>query len=288
MAVIHDPALREVSILIHAFELAFRKLIRLLIGKISLKKIQEMIQVIFVEEAEAKLKQQRPRQNVTLADLSMLADVDTSVIKRIRSYIALSTPLHQDSTFIRELAPETCVMDTWDSNSKYRDPETSKPKILKIYGPDITFESLIKEATSTNGLTIDSFLKLLTESESIEILPGGKEVRLLKSRYISFASTDENAGLKIGLAVVNNLLDTITHNLLAPAQGNGPFYQRGCWTTRLNRTDRRKLREMTRKFLSKSDEKARKLIGQYERDLASNEQVTAGISMFYFEEEKAA
>ena len=247
-----------------------------------------MIQVIFVEEAEAKLKQQRPRQNVTLADLSMLADVDTSVIKRIRSYIALSTPLHQDSTFIRELAPETCVMDTWDSNSKYRDPETSKPKILKIYGPDITFESLIKEATSTNGLTIDSFLKLLTESESIEILPGGKEVRLLKSRYISFASTDENAGLKIGLAVVNNLLDTITHNLLAPAQGNGPFYQRGCWTTRLNRTDRRKLREMTRKFLSKSDEKARKLIGQYERDLASNEQVTAGISMFYFEEEKAA
>ena len=58
MAMINDPALREVSVLIHAFELVFRKLIRLLIGRISLKKIQEMVHIIFVEEAEAKLKQQ--------------------------------------------------------------------------------------------------------------------------------------------------------------------------------------------------------------------------------------
>jgi hypothetical protein len=288
MAVIHDSALREVSILIHAFELVFRKLIRLLIGKISLKKIQEMIQVIFVEEAEAILKQKKPGQAVALADLSMLADVDTRAIKKTRSYIALSTPLHQDSTFIRELAPEACVLDTWESSSKYQDPETGKPKILKINGSDASFESLVKEATSTNGLAVESFLRHLAECGSIELLPGGIEVHLLNSQYTSFASTNENASLKIGLAVVSNLLDTITHNILAPAQGDGPFYQRGCWTTRLNRTDRRKLREMTRKFLSKSDVKARKLIGQYERDLCGSEQVTAGISMFYFEEEKAA
>jgi hypothetical protein len=288
MATIHDPALQDVSILIRAFELAFRKLIRLLIGKISLKKIQEMIQIVFVEEAEATLKQQRPEQNVALSDLVMLADIDTRTIKKIRSYSALSTPLYQDSTFLNELIPEICVLDEWVSNSKYHNPETGKPKMLKIRGADVSFESLIKESTSTDGVSVECFLRHLTESESIEISPGGEHVQIIKVQYTPFASSNEMTSLKIGLAVVSNLLDTITHNLLAPAQGEGAFYQRGCWTTRLSIEDRRKLREMTRKFLSKSDVKARKLIGQYERKLPGDELVTAGISMFYFEEAKAA
>ena len=288
MATINDPALREISVLIRAFELVFRKLIRLLIGKISLKKIQEMIQIIFIEEAEEKLKRQRPGQNVALSDLAILADVDTRSIKRARSYIALSTPLHQDATFLSELIPEICVLDYWDSSSRYADDKTGRPMTLKIMGPGVSFESLVRESTSTNGVSIDLFLRRLTESNSIEIMPGGQEVRMLNEQYTPFESTDKTTSLKVGLAVVSNLLDTVTHNLQAPSQGDGAFYQRGCWTTRLCKQDRRKLREMTRDFLLRSDLKARKLIGQYERELTSNEQITAGISMFYFEEEKAA
>ncbi len=288
MATINDPALREISILIRAFELVFRKLIRLLIGRISLKKIQEMIHIIFVEEAEARLKQQRPEQNVALADLAMLADVDTRSIKKARSYIALSTPLHQDATYLSELMPETCILDFWDNSSRYTDVKTGKPMILKIYGPGASFETLIKESTTTNGVVVESFLQRLAESNSIEIMPGGDEVRMLDTQYTSFASSDETASLKVGLAVVSNLLDTITHNLHAHSQGDGAFYQRGCWTTRLSKQDRWALRDMTRKFLLRSNERAGKLIGQYERKLTSSEQITAGISMFYFEEEKAA
>lgn len=288
MAAINDPALRELSILIRAFELVFRKLIRLLIGKISLKKIQELIRVIFVEEAEAKLKQKRPGQNVALADLALLADVDTRTIKETRSYIALSKPFHQDESFLADLIPEVCVLDLWESSAIYTDPETGKPKILKIKGPDVSFESLIKGSTSTNGVTVEFFLRHLVESKSVKISAGGKEVELINTQYTSFESTDQTASLKIGLSVVSNLLDTITHNLLAPAQGGGAFYQRGCWTTRLSKKDRRKLRDLTMRFLAKSDEKARELIRPYERELASNEQITAGISMFYFEEDKAA
>jgi len=288
MAMINDPALREVSVLIHAFELVFRKLIRLLIGRISLKKIQEMIQIIFVEEAEAKLKQQRPKQNVALADLALLADVDTRMIKKARSYIALSTPIHEDTTFLSELVPETCVLDYWDNDSKYTDEKTKQPKILKIRGPDVSFESLVEDSTSTNKAVVDTILRHLKESNSIEIMPGGEELRLIDTQYTSFASTDETGSLKVGLAVVSNLLNTVTHNLEAPSQGHGAFYQRGCWTTRLNKQDRWKLREMSRKFLLRSNDKAGELIEEYERELISNEQITAGISMFYFEEDKAA
>jgi len=288
MAATNDAALRELSILIRAFELVFRKLIRLLVGRISLRKIQEMIRVIFIEEAEAKLKRQRPGQNVALADLALLADVDTRTIKITRSYIELSTPLYQDAIFLSELIPEVCVLDFWESNPKYTDHKTGKPKILKIKGPGTSFASLIKESTTNNGVMADTYLRHLVEGKSITILPGGNEVQLIASQYTAFGSTDQSSNLKIGLAVVSNLLDTITHNLLAPTQGDGPFYQRGCWTTRLSKQDRRKLREMTIRFLAKSDKKARKLIGEYERESANNEQITAGISMFYFEEEKAA
>jgi len=245
-----------------------------------------MIQVIFIEEAEAKLKQKMPDQNVPLADLALLADVDTRTIKKTRSYIALSAPFHQNAAFLSELVPETCVLDVWESNPKYLVPETGKPRPLKVTGPGASFETLIKESTSTSGVAVESFVQRLVESKSITFSPEENEVRLLGTQYTSFASTDESASLKVGLAVVSNLLDTITHNLFAPAQGLGAFYQRGSWTTRLGKEDRDKLREMTRRFLLRADEKARALIGQYEREAASNEQITAGISMFYFEEEK--
>ena len=286
MAVSNDTALRELSILTRAYERVFRKLIRLLIGRISLKRIQEMIQVIFVEEAEIKLKQQEPDQNVSLNDLAMLGDVDTRTIKKARSYIALSMPFHENTGFLSELVPGASVIDVWGSNSKYTDPETGKPRPLKIRGPGNSFESLIKESTSTVGVDVEAFIQHLLEGESIKLLEDATKVQLVGTHYTSFASTDQIAGLKVGLAAVSSLLDTVTHNLLAPEQGGKAFYQRGVWTTRLRKEDREKLRALTKRFLLKSDEKASELIGQYERELANNEQVTAGVSMFYFEEER--
>ena len=40
-----------------------------------------------------------------------------------------------------------------------------------------------------------------------------------------------------------------------------------------------------KKFLMKTDERARKIIKPFEQDVVANHQVTAGISLFYFEEE---
>jgi hypothetical protein len=65
MATPGDPGLRDVATLTRAVEKVFRKLIRMLIGKMSLKKLQEMIQIIFVEETEAKLKREAPGKNWT-------------------------------------------------------------------------------------------------------------------------------------------------------------------------------------------------------------------------------
>jgi len=113
MSTTSELALRDVGILTRAVENVFRKLIRMLIGKMSLKKLQEMIQIIFVEEAEAKLKQEAPGKNVALGDIALQTGVDTRTIKKIRTYIAVSNPIHQDDVFLDGFMPLFKVFDIW-------------------------------------------------------------------------------------------------------------------------------------------------------------------------------
>jgi hypothetical protein len=274
----------DVAILTLAVEIVFRKLIRLLLGKISLKKLQEMIQVIFVEEAEAKLKQENPGKNVALSTLAVVSGIDTRTLTRIKGEESYLKPFHKEKRFLSEITPECSVLDVWESNKTYQDPNTGKPRVLKINGPKPSFESLIADSNSTRGVTVKSFLQRLKVSKSIAVDKAGNSVRMIDKRYTPFGSKAQTENARIGMAAVGNLVDTIAHNLMAPSENGESFYQRGCWTHRLDKNDRKKLRELLRKFLEKTDEKARKIIKPFEQDVVSVNQVTAGVSLFYFEE----
>jgi len=285
MATANQQALPDVAILTRACETVFRKLIRMLIGKITKKKLQEMIQVIFVEEAEAKLKQERPGKNVPLSTLAVVTGFDTRTLTRIKSKESYLKPFHEEKRFLSEITPECSVLDVWESSTKYRDSKSAKPRILPIKGPGTSFESLISDSNSTRGVTVTSFLRRLEASKSVVVDKAKNRVRMIDKRYTPFESADQTENAKIGMAAVGNLVDTISHNLNAPSQGRESFYQQGCWTNRLDEADRERLRKIVKTFLLKTDEKARKIIKPFEQDAAGNDQVTAGISMFYFEEE---
>lgn len=288
MNIPREENLPDVAILTRAVENVFRKLIRMLIGKISLKKLQEMIQVIFVEEAEANLKREAPGKNVPLSTLAVVSGFDTRTLTKIKARDSYLKPFHEEKRFLSGITPECSVLDIWESTPKYRDSKSGKPKILKIRGPGASFESLISDSSSTRGVTVTSFLQRLEASKSIVVDRTKNFVRMIDKRYTPFDSEDQTEVARIGMAAVGNLVDTITHNLNAPAHGMEPFYQRGCWTNRLDENDSEKLRKIVKKFLIKTDERARKIIKPFEQEAAANHQVTAGISMFYFEEESQA
>ena len=277
--------LPDVAILTLAVENVFRKLIRLLLGKISLKKLQEMLQVIFVEEAEAKLKKETPGKNVPLSTLAVVTGFDTRTITKIKGKDSYLKPFHKEKRFLSEITPECSVLDVWESSAKYLNSKSGKPKILPIKGASPSFESLISDSNSTRGVTVKSFLQRLEASKSIELDKTNNTVRMIDKRYTPFGSKDHTEHAKIGMAAVGNLVDTIAHNLRTEPEDGESFYQQGCWTNRLNRTDIRKLRGLIRKFLLKTDERARKIIKPFEQDTVTGDQVTAGISFFYFEEE---
>jgi len=277
--------LSDVAILTRALENVFRKLIRMLLGKMSLKKMQEMIQVIFVEEAESMLKKETPGKNVALSTLSVVTGYDTRTISRIKSSDSYLRPFHTETRFLNEITPECSVLDVWESNQNYLDDRTGKPRELVIKGVDGSFQTLINEAVSARGVTVGSFLRRLQSSESIELSDDGNRVRMIDKRYTPFKSQDQMANIKIGMAAVGNLVETITHNLDAPGKSNDAFYQRGCWTHRLSKSESEMLRSKVSSFLLDTDDKARKMMRPFEQKDAADDQITAGISMFYFEEE---
>jgi len=275
----------DVAILTLAVENVFRKLMRLLIGKMSLKKLQEMMQVIFIEEAEAKMQQEKPGRNVALSTLAVITGIDTRTLTRIKSQDSYLKPFHEEKRFLREITPECSVLDVWESSETYKDPKTGKPRILPLSGSKPSFETLISDSNSTRGVTVNSFLQRLEASKSIVVDKAENTVRMIDKRYTPFGSEAQTENARIGMAAVGNLVDTIAYNLKAPMENGESFYQRGCWTNRLNKSDSGKLREAIKKFLSETDEKARKIIKPFEQAVVSNDQVTAGVSLFYFEEE---
>ena len=274
----------DVAILTLAVENVFRKLIRLLVGKISLKKLQEMVQVIFVEEAEAMLKQEKPGKNVPLSNLAVITGLDTRTLTSVKAKDSYLKPFHEVKRFLSEITPECSVLDVWESSDAYKDPKTGKPGLLPITGSKPSFESLISDSNPTRGVTVKSFLQRLEVSNSVVIDKPGNTVRMIDKRYTPFGSEAKTENARIGMAAVGNLIDSIAHNLAASTEDEEPFYQRGCWTNRLDLKDSEKLRSLINQFLADTDEKVRKILKPFERDTVSHDQVTAGVSMFYFEE----
>ena len=80
----HKQRYQEAAMLTRAVENVFRKLIRFLVGRISLVRLQEMIRYIYVEEAEKNLRAENPGKNVPMTRLALVTGLDTRTLVQIR------------------------------------------------------------------------------------------------------------------------------------------------------------------------------------------------------------
>jgi len=283
----NDPALRDVAILTRAVENVFRKLIRMLIGKMSLKKLQEMIQIIFVEETETILKQETPGKNVALGDIALQTGVDTRTIKRIRTYIAVSNPIHQDDVFLDGFMPLFKVFDLWMNDPRFFDAQSGKPRTLKIEGEGDTFTKLVKMAIQSRGLTVKAVLKRLKEIDVIDEDPLSGTV-VLKQEDNVFISKDDLDLLDVGFTAIGNLASTINHNIQNKLNEDAKYFQRGSWDYQFSPEKIDHVRKAIHRYLRKTDKQSRDLILSLAESESQKGQLTAGISMFYFDEEPPA
>ena len=89
-------------------------MIRFLVGRITLVKLQEMIRFIYVEETEKKLRAERPGRNVPLTQLALNTGLDTRTLTRVRERLQEGESRYRRQ-FLAELTPESAVVEAWAS-----------------------------------------------------------------------------------------------------------------------------------------------------------------------------
>jgi hypothetical protein len=281
---LEDGPLKEAAIFTRAVENVFRKLIRLLLGRMTLTRLQEMIRVIYIEEAEDKLGRERPGKSVPLTELGLMTGLDTRTLNRYRRKSSKRN-LHNEYKFLREITPESSILDYWSTRAEYFDHRENKPLIIPVRGNTPSLESLLRDANVSRGVTIGSVLERLENSKSIRVHRETQTVELRSRIFQPFPEKGMTEAMEVGFFTIGKLIDTLLHNLDKGKRAGFAFFQRSNWTTRLSREVHDQFRHTIRKYLSNSEEIGVKLIANFEDEEIDQNQITAGISMFYFEDE---
>lgn len=273
---------REAATLTRSIEFVMRSFVRIMIGKISLVSLIEMGRKIFVEEAEKYLERENPGKKVSLTGLSVLTGLDTRMLTQVRERKDYKRPLHEDSEFLDELTTESCVIELWTSNPRFSDLETGKPRTLDLWGEESSFETLVREAVRTRGVTVQSVANRMERDGLAEILDD-KRIRLLETRFAPLDVRQNLGEIKLGLDAAGHLLGTVQTNLSGVSEYK--LFQRGSWTHRLSEQNRERMSFEISGLLTQVDRDVRGWLERYEEPEHGEVQVTAGVGLYYFEAE---
>jgi len=274
MPKVTDARLQEADLLARAVENVFRKLIRFLVGRISLVKLQEMIRFIYIDETEKKLKAENPGKNVPLTRLALNTGLDTRTLTRVREQLYQGDPQYEPQ-FLAELTPESAVVEAWAN----LDGDKS---VLEYGSEDADFEKLVRATISTRGITIQSIIKRLVDTQSIEQDKANHRLTLLVDHFSPYLSDDEPNMINAAFSAVSNLLMTIEFNV--DVSPDDRLFQRQTWTFRLSPDDRVEFRSNMRAMLEQWEEKSMQTIEPWEMASYGDELLTAGVGFYYFEE----
>ncbi|MDZ4731286.1 MAG: hypothetical protein SH820_15215 [Xanthomonadales bacterium] len=277
-----DAQLQEVTILTRAVENVFRKLIRFLVGRISLVKLQEMISYIYVQESENLLREEFSGKNIPLTKLALLTGLDTRAITSMRETIEESSGEFQQ-ILLKDLTPESAIVEAWAAKiKKTSDPENDELRTLKFGGEEEEFEKLVRSTITTRGLTIQSLIQTLLATNSISIDKKRKKLKLLVDHYSPYLSNDEPNMVNAAFSAVSNLISTIQYNVTASVDER--MFQRQVWTFRLPPAKLLAFRKSMRDLLKGMEQESKDQVEGWEAESFDADLLSAGIGFYYFED----
>lgn len=279
-----DNHLKEAAALTRAVEKVMRKFVRLLIGRMSLARLQELIRLVFVQEAEAFLKRERPGKNVAMTKLALLTGLDTRTLGKVKEEMVQLNSIAENESFLKGFLPSFKVLDRWQSDPKFIDKSSGEPKVLEIAGGESSFEFLVSLALTSRGITYKSIMDRLEKNGIVSINMAEKTIRL-NAQSEAFIGREKLDMIEIGLASVSSLMSTVEHNVNQADLSEEKLFQRGFWSYKLNISDQKLIRKKLFEYLQSLDERTMKEIAVFEENEQSTQQFTAGVSMFYFEGE---
>jgi hypothetical protein len=247
----------------------FRKVVRLVIGSVSLPAIYDILKSIYVEEAEKKLI--RDGSKPTKSAIALITGLDTRMVS---SVLAQS----QDETVPSQpINPENALLAYWSTDPFFQDPKTGKPASLPISGRGRTFQGLVLKSIGRN-ITVKTVLDRLLAWGSIRVNRGDIDtVELLSITYLPL-SDDRVKHTEIGLLEASRVLGAVIHNMNPDREFRVP--QQGRWTYRLSPKKYKEFRKRARKLLEKQIKEGELLLEEFEEASKKPGQLTVGIGWY--------
>ncbi len=266
--------------LTRAVENVFRRLIRFLVGRITLVKLQEIIRYVYVEEAEKSLRSENPGKNVPMTRMALVTGLDTRTLIQLQKRIKESEKQYKQQ-LLSELTPESAIVEAW-ANLIEESGKKGTENLLDYGDSDSGFESLVRSTISTRGITTQSIIQRLVDTKSIEQDKDQRMLKLVVDHYSPYLSDDEPNILNAAFLAISNLISTIEHNISATQDEK--FFQRQFWTFRLSPEDQLGFRNAIRSMLVDYEKIARRKIAPWEREKYGKGMITAGVGFYYFED----
>lgn len=247
----------------------FRKVVRLVIGTVSLPALYDILKAIYVEEAQKKLE--REGSKPTKSAIALMTGLDTRVVSSLMDESLDSTMLGQN------VNPEHTLIDMWASDPFFRDAKTGKPASLPIVGRGRTFQTLVLRSIGRN-ITVRTVIGRLQASNNIRVVQEDVEKVELLSLIYSPISNDRAKQTEVGLVEASRVLSAVIHNMKADAETRVP--QQGRWTYRLDPDRYKDFRKRARELLNKQIKEGELLLEEFEEAAKEPGQITVGIGWY--------
>jgi hypothetical protein len=253
----------------HFLSRVFRKVVRLVIGSVSLPALHDILKAIYVEEAQKKLL--REGSKPTKSAIALITGLDTRMVSSVLAQNLESTIQNQN------VNPENALLAYWSTDPFFKDADTGKPAALPFSGRGKTFQGLVLKAIGRN-ITVKTVMDRLLAWESIRVIRGDIDtVELVSITYLPL-SDDRVKHTEIGLLEASRVLGAVIHNMNPDREFRVP--QQGRWTYRLNPARYKEFRGKARDLLEKQIKEGELLLEDFEETANQPGQMTIGIGWY--------
>jgi hypothetical protein len=252
----------------HYLGQVFRKVVRLVIGSVSLPALVDILKNLYVEEAQRKLE--REGSKPTKSAIALMTGLDTRVVSAL---------MDQDDAEVQSqnVNPEHSLIDMWSSDPLFRDPDTGQPASLPIVGKGRTFQTLVLRSIGRN-VTVKTVIGRLLASGNVRVMQEDVEKVELLSLIYSPISSDKAKQTEVGLIEASRVLTAVIHNMRSDPEVRVP--QQGRWTYRLDPSRYKEFRKRARTLLDKQIREGEMLLEEFEEAAKETGQITVGIGWY--------
>lgn len=89
--------IKKTEIMLQSIEKVLRRLVRVLVGRVSFEKLNALLKQIFAEESEQQLRRENPGKQIPLTRLALVTGLDTRVLAKIKNGAEFGRPNNQAS-----------------------------------------------------------------------------------------------------------------------------------------------------------------------------------------------